>query len=63
MKTLTSFRDAGSFIAGLVIGVSFVITVFAMTVVDAGRGQIVGVIIAVIIAPAFSPPLSYSSSS
>jgi hypothetical protein len=46
MSNPTRFRDTGSFIAGLLIGVSFVITVFAMTVVDAGRGQMVGVIIA-----------------
>jgi len=46
MNHLTGFRDTGSFIAGLLIGVSFVITVFAMTVADPGRGQMVGVIIA-----------------
>lgn len=46
MNDLTRLRDAGSFIAGLLIGVSLVITVFATTVVDAGRGQMVAVIVA-----------------
>jgi formate/nitrite transporter FocA (FNT family) len=46
MRNLTSLRDAGSFIAGLLIGLSLVTAVFAMTVVETGRGQMVAIIIA-----------------
>lgn len=46
MKNLTSFRDAGSLIAGLLIGLSFVVMVFAMTIGDASGRQMVWIMIA-----------------
>jgi hypothetical protein len=44
MKKLTTFRDAGSLIAGLLIGMSIVVTVFVMTVPDPSSTQTVLVI-------------------
>jgi hypothetical protein len=49
MKKLTTFRDAGSLIAGLLIGLSIVVTVFVMTVPDPSGTQTVLVIVASIV--------------
>ncbi len=45
MKNLTSFRDTGSLIAGLLIGLSLVVTAFAMTVAETSGKQTVWVVI------------------
>ena len=44
MKKLTTFRDAGSLIAGLLIGMSIVVAVFVMMVPDPSSSQTVLVI-------------------
>ena len=44
MKRLTTLRDAGSLLAGLLIGLSIVVMVFVMTVPDPGSTQTVLVI-------------------
>lgn len=49
MKNLTTFRDTGSLIAGLLIGVAIVVPVFAMTIADLGNTETVWVIVAPII--------------
>jgi hypothetical protein len=49
MKKLTTFRDAGSLIAGLLIGMSIVVTVFVMMVPDPTSTQTVLVISASIV--------------
>jgi hypothetical protein len=46
MKTsLARFREAGSFIAGVLIGLSILAPVFAMMVVDAGASWVFGALI------------------
>ena len=42
-NALTRFREADSFIAGILIGLSMLATVFAMTVVDSGDWHILWV--------------------
>lgn len=49
MKNLTTFRDTGSLIAGLLIGVAIVVPIFAMTIADLGNTETVWVIVAPII--------------
>jgi Na+/melibiose symporter-like transporter len=50
MKTpLASFRQAGSFIAGLLIGVAIMIPMFAMMLTNPGDGQIVWVLGALVV--------------
>jgi hypothetical protein len=49
MKNLTTFRDAGSLFAGLLVGVSIVVPVFAMTIADHGDRQTVWLIVASIV--------------
>lgn len=39
-NSLARFREAGSFIAGLLIGLSIVVFVFAKMVADPGAGQL-----------------------
>ncbi len=41
-NSLAKYREAGSFIAGLLIGISIVALVIAMTVADYGDWQTVG---------------------
>jgi len=49
MTNLTNLRDVGSLIAGLLIGPSLVVTVFAMTFADTSARQTVWVIVAPIV--------------
>jgi len=48
-KSLANFRDLGSFIAGLLVGLSIVVPVFAMIDSDPGDGQALWFFVAPII--------------
>jgi len=45
MKTLATLREAGSLVAGLLIGLSIVVPMFALTVADFGDREVVWMII------------------
>ncbi len=45
MKNLATFREAGSLVAGLLIGLSIVVPMFALTVADPGDRAIAWMII------------------
>jgi uncharacterized membrane protein YczE len=48
-KSLANFRDLGSFIAGLLVGLSIVVPVFAMIDSDPGDWQVLWFLVAPII--------------
>ncbi len=48
-NSLVKYREAGSFIAGLLIGISIVVPVIAMTVADYGDWQTVGLFGALVV--------------
>ncbi len=49
MKTLATFREAGSLVAGFLIGLSIVVPMFALTVADPGDREIAWVIVTLVV--------------
>ena len=49
MKNLTTLRDTGSLIAGLLVGLSIAVAVFSMTLADSGTGQAASLVAAAIV--------------
>lgn len=49
MKTVATFREAGSLVAGLLIGLSIVVPMFALTVADPGDREITWIVVTLIV--------------